>query len=234
MGYYDYITAAQKREYAKKSLDKLRSKNPNVQPILIIGNIIATTWWGKAWNKNLESYADYSNRIVRGRSYVRSGSVLDLKLENGQILALVQGSRKKPYEVSIYIDPINHKSWEEITQLTNRKFESFEQLVEGKFPHELESLFTSHGGIFPSPMEIHYQCSCPDSASLCKHIAATLYGIGARLDTNPMLFFEMRDIHFEELLKKSVESKLESMLKNADNLSPRRINDKDIYDVFGI
>ena len=234
MGYYDYISAAQKREYTKKSLDKLKTKDPNVEPIIIVGNIIASTWWGKAWNKNLESYADYSNRITRGRSYVRSGAVLDLKLKKGHISAFVQGSRKSPYEVTISIDPIDQKTWKEITQLANRRIESLEQLVEGKFPRELEILFTTQGGIFPSPKEIHFNCSCPDSARLCKHVAATLYGIGARLDTNPMLFFDMRDIRFEELLKRSVESKLESMLKNADNKSLRSIDDKDIYDIFGI
>ncbi|MPW24384.1 hypothetical protein GC105_01080 [Alkalibaculum sp. M08DMB] len=234
MSYYDYISAAQKRENAKKSIDKLKEKNPDIEPIIIVGNAIVNTWWGKAWNKNLESYADYRNRISRGRSYVRAGAVLHLKIEKGKIMALVQGSRSKPYDVSISINPLEAKTWKEIKSICNRRIESLEQLATGRFPKELEILFTEKDGIFPSPKEIHFQCSCPDSASLCKHVAATLYGVGARLDMKPMLIFQMRDIAFDELIKRSIEDKLQSMLKNADNDSSRKIDSNKIHDLFGV
>ena len=235
MSFYEYVSIAQKKENAKKSIEKLRKSNPDISPVIVTGKTIVNTWWGRAWNKNLESYADYSNRIGRGRSYVKQGAVLHLKLEQGKISALVQGSRSKPYSVDICIDPLDKQRWRQITNICNRKIESLEQLISGKFPEDLDVLFTTTKvGIFPSPKEIHFHCSCPDSASLCKHVAATLYGLGARLDTNPLMFFEMREIEFKELIKKSIEDKMESILKNADVQSPRGIKDEDLFDLFGV
>lgn len=237
MSYYDYnyVSVAQKKEKARKSMEKLKRSMPDIEPIVIEGTVIAKTWWGKAWNKNLESYADYSNRIGRGRSYVREGAVLHLKIDSGTIHALVQGSTTKPYRVEIEIDPLDEKIWRQITILCNRRIESLEQLVSGKFPKELESLFTTRQeGLFPAPKEIHFHCSCPDSARLCKHVAAVLYGVGARLDQNPMLLFSLREIPVEELIKKSIADKMASMLKNADKKSPRAIGDDQVHDLFGV
>ncbi len=235
MSFYEYVPIAQKKENAKKSMEKLKKSNPDIDPVIVEGKSIVNTWWGKAWNKNLESYADYSNRIGRGRSYVRSGAVLHLKINKGKISAIVQGSRTKPYSVDISIDPLDTQRWKQITNLCNRRIESLEQLVSGKFPKELEILFTAtKEGLFPSPKEIHFHCSCPDGARLCKHVAAALYGMGARLDTNPTLFFDMRNIEFTELIKKSIEDKMQSMLKNAEKQSRRVITDKDIFDLFGV
>lgn len=235
MSYYEYIPAAQKRENAKKSIEKLKAKIPDIKPVIIVGNAIVNTWWGKAWNKNLESYADYSNRIGRGRSYVREGAVLHLNLEKGKISAMVQGSRTIPYDITITIDPLDKETWKGITTLCNRRIESLENLVLGKFPKELEVLFTvKEEGLFPTPKEIHFHCSCPDSANFCKHVAAALYGVGARLDDYPMLLFEMRDVAFDELIKKSIEDKIQAMLKNTNKKSPRMIEDTDVFDLFGI
>lgn len=235
MGYYDYVPVSKKKENARKSIEKLKKSNPDIDPIVIEGKSIVTTWWGKAWNKNLESYADYSNRIGRGRSYVRQGAVLHLKIEKGKIIALVQGSRSKPYKIEICIDSLEKDKWKQITSLCNRRIESLEQLVSGKFPKELEVLFTaSEKGIFPTPKEIHFNCSCPDWASMCKHVASVLYGVGVRLDSKPMLFFELRDIDFEELIKKSIEDKMNNMLENAEKKSSRAIEEKDIFDLFGV
>ncbi len=230
-----YESAAEKKEKANASLAKLKKKNPDIEPVIIEGRTIAKSWWGKAWNLNLESYADYENRIDRGKSYVRSNMVLDLKITKGLVKAKVQGSRKKPYDVEISIDTLSKAKWEQVTALCNNSIESLEQLVEGKFPNELDVLFKEKKyGLFPSPKEIHFDCSCPDWASMCKHVAAVLYGIGARLDLNPMIFFELRDVDSQELIRKSVEQKLESMLKNAGKKSKREIADKDISDIFGL
>lgn len=234
-GYPKYESAAEKKEKANKSLAKLKKKNPNIEPIIIEGRTLAKSWWGKAWNLNLESYADYENRINRGKSYVRNNMVLDLKISKGEVLAKVQGSRAKPYDVEIAIDALNNDKWKQIISLCNNRIDSLEQLIEGKFPKELEVLFKEKKyGLFPAPKEIHFDCSCPDWASMCKHVAAVLYGIGTRLDTDPRLFFELRDINSNELIKESVERKLESMLKNAGKKSKREIPQKDIRDIFGI
>lgn len=234
-GFPKYESAADKKEKANKSLTKLRKKNPDIEPIIIEGRTLAKNWWGKAWNLNLESYADYVNRIARGKSYVRSNMVLDLKITKGKVSAKVQGSRSKPYDIEISIDALSSDKWKHITALCNNSIDSLEQLIEGKFPKELEILFKEKKyGLFPSPKEIHFDCSCPDWASMCKHVAAVLYGIGARLDSNPMLFFELRDIDSKELVRKSVEQKLKSMLKNAGKKSKREIAQKDIADIFGL
>ena len=160
---------------------------------------------------------------------------MDLKITRGKVAAKVQGSRVKPYDVEISIDALDSKKWEQVTELCNHRIDSLEQLIEGKFPKELEVLFTDKKyGMFPSPKEIHFACSCPDWAYMCKHVAAALYGIGARLDNNPMLFFALRDIDGQMLIRKSMERKLESMLKNAGKKSKREIAAKDISDIFGL
>ncbi len=238
MSYYGfprYVSAAEKKAKSAKTLSKLKSKNADIQPVIIEGRILAKTWWGKAWNKNLESYADYSNRIARGRTYVRSNAVLDLKITKGEVKALIQGSAAKPYRVTVTIDVLSKEKWNKVIELCNHRIASLEQLVEGKFPKELETLFLEKKyGLFPSPKEIHFDCSCPDWASMCKHVASVLYGIGARLDVNPLLFFELRSIDSTELVKKSMEKKLDNMLKNAGRKSARQIAEEDISEIFGI
>ena len=236
MGYYgfpEYVSVADKREKATKSLLKLKKKDPNIEPVIIEGRILAKSWWGKAWNKNLESYADYSNRIGRGKSYVKNHAVLNLKIYMGKVEALVQGSRSRPYEIAIRIDALSAEKWEQVTALCNHRIDSLEQLIAGKFPKDMEVLFTEKKyGLFPAPQEIHFECSCPDWASMCKHVAAVLYGIGARLDVNPMLFFELRALDGQELVRKSMEQKLASMMKNVGKKSKREISEKDIADIF--
>ncbi len=238
MSYYGfprYVSAGEKKAKAQKALNKLKVKNTDIQPVIIQGRTLVKTWWGKAWNRNLESYADYSNRIARGRSYVRNNAVLDLRITGGKVKALVQGSSARPYSVTIMIDRLSNEKWNKITALCNRRIDTLEQLVKGRFPKELEALFAEKEyGLFPSPKEIHFDCSCPDWASMCKHVAAVLYGIGTRLDTNPLLFFELRDIDSMELVKKSMEKKLDNMLKNAGKKSSRQISEKDVGDIFGI
>ena len=234
-GFPEYQSVAEKKRKANKALEKLKKKNPGIEPVIIEGGVLAKNWWGKAWNLNLESYADYSNRIARGKSYVRTNTVLDLKIAKGSVAAMVQGSGSKPYKIEIQIDALSSKKWDQVTLLCNHRIDSLEQLIEGKFPKELEVLFTDKKySMFPSPKEIHFDCSCPDWALMCKHVAAVLYGVGARLDQNPMLFFELRDIDGQELVRKSMEQKLESMLKNAGKKSKREIAVEDISDIFGL
>ncbi|MEF9920098.1 MAG: SWIM zinc finger family protein [Erysipelotrichaceae bacterium] len=234
-GFAPYVSVAEKKEKIRRSLIKLRKKDPSIAPVEIIGSKIAKTWWGIAWNQNMESYADFYNRIDRGRNYVRQGALLDLKISEGRINALVQGSRAKPYEVEIVIAPLPKAKWKKVNALCNHQIESLEELIEGKFPKELEVIFKDKDyGLFPSPKEIRFNCSCPDGAYVCKHIAATLYGIGARLDENPLLFFELRNIDSKSLIQKSMDDKLHTMLKNAGKKSKREIDEKDITDIFGI
>lgn len=234
-GYGNYVTEDEKKYKAAKAIAKLRKKNPDIMPVVIEGKALAKTWWGKIWNNNLESYADYSNRISRGKSYVRCNMVLDLKITKGTVEAIVMGSGTKPYEVLVKIDTLKKEKWERVIKECNNSIQSMEQLMEGKFPKELEVLFTQREfGLFPSPDEIRFACSCPDWADMCKHVAAVLYGIGSRLDIDPLLFFELRDIDSQVLIKKSIETKLENMLMNAGKKSNREISEEDVFDLFGL
>ena len=239
MGYYSYfppsLTMLEKREKAAKMLAQLRKKDPNIQPVIINGTMLAKTWWGKSWNKNLERYADYSNRIGKGRSYVRNGAVLDLKIQPGEVKSLVQGSGSKPYNVTIEIKPIKKYNWVKIKESCQGRLDSLPELIEGNFPKALSDIFMARGeGLFPSMDEIKLSCSCPDWADMCKHVAATLYGIGARLDENPMLFFTLRNADVNELISQAVDDQTQKLLKIAENKSARVLDDMDLEDIFGI
>ena len=233
--YFNYEPVSVKKEAAQKALSKLMKKNPDTAPVIIDGKKIAKTWWGIAWNKNLESYADYSNRIGRGSAYVKNGMVLDLQIGKGEINALVHGSGRNPYKIKIQVDRLNDKKWNKIKHLCSHKIGSAAELAEGRFPEDLAQIFLRQGeGLFPSPKEIRLSCSCPDWADMCKHVAAVLYGVGARFDNDPLLFFTLRDIDFAALLKKSVEVKINNLLKNANKKSVRVIKNANIYELFGI
>jgi len=235
-GFPQYVSVGEKRAKAERKLKQLKKKNPGIQPIVLEGSAIAKTWWGKEWNKNLERYADYSNRIGRGRSYVRHGAVLDLQIKPGQVEALVQGSRSNPYSVSISIDPIPKKNWDSIKQTCKGKMDSLKKLIAGEFPKTLGAVFTQVGnGLFPVPKEIHFECSCPDWASMCKHVAATLYGVGARLDQDPNLFFVLRKVDINDLITETVKESKKELLSKAKKKTSRVIEDASgLSDIFGI
>ena len=234
-GFPEYVTVAEKRQKAQKSVEKLRKKNPDICPVIIAGTKIAKTWWGKSWNDNLESYSDFANRIGRGRSYVRHGAVLDLKITQGEIRALVQGSASRPYQVTISIQPLSNAVWQVITKNCAGKIDSLQELIVGKFPKALAEVFTAKGkGLFPASKEIRLQCSCPDGANMCKHVAAVLYGVGARLDDDPTLFFVLRKVKVDDLISEAISQKTETLLKKSKAKSRRIIEDTDIADMFGL
>ena len=234
-GFPRYVSVGEKQQRAKKKLEQLMKKNKDIKPVIIEGATLAKTWWGKAWNRNLEAYADYSNRIGRGRSYVRCGSVLDLQIREGNIQSLVQGSDSNPYSIVIKIKSLEKTIWEEIKDFCAGKLDSLQELLMGKFPEALGEIFTAHGkGLFPSPKEIDFDCSCPDWASMCKHVAATLYGIGARLDHDPNLFFLLRKIEIGDLISETIRDKTEELLTRAKRKSLRIIEGQDLSSVFGI
>lgn len=234
-GYPEYVSVGEKRAKAEKKIKQLKKKNPDLKPISIEGKALAKTWWGKEWNKNLERYADYGNRIGRGRSYVRHKAVLDLQLEPGHVKSLVMGSRSKPYAVTIKIKAIPKANWQRMKKACLGKLESLQKLLAGKFPKALSELFTTRAdGLFPVPEEISFSCSCPDYAYMCKHVAATLYGIGARLDEDPALFFKLRKANVKDLISEAVEDSKKNLLKKSEIKTSRVIDDSDLSSVFGI
>ena len=225
---------AQLRKNASLTEKKEKQKGRKLEPVIIEGRKIVTTWWGQAWCDNLEKYADYESRLERGTRYVRTGAVIDLKIQKGKIQAKVQGSRKTPYKVEIRISPVSEARCQDIISRCNRKVGNLEQLLAGNFPEEMKELFQEDGGLFPQPREISFTCSCPDWALLCKHVAAVLYGVGARLDEEPTLFFELRSIEMERFIDVALANKVEAMLANAQKPSSRIITGQDLESLFGV
>jgi uncharacterized Zn finger protein len=233
--YPPYVPVAEQRAKAERTLLQLRKKQPTITPVIIAGNSLATTWWGKCWNSNLERYADYSNRIGRGRSYVRHRAVLDLQLKPGSVTALVQGSEVQPYRVAITVDTLSANHWSTIRTACTGCFDSLSELLAGTFPQALKDLFFAKGaGLFPSPREIHFDCSCPDWASMCKHVAAALYGVGARVDEDPSLFFRLRGIAMDDIITQAVSDTTQTLLRKAERQSANVLDEVDLGDVFGI
>ncbi len=194
-----YVPVAQRRRNAAKELAKLRKKGQTFSPVEIEGRTIARTFWGKAWCDNLERYSDYENRLPRGRTYVRNGSVLDLQVAAGEVQALVNGS--EIYRVAVKVAEVPKALWRDLCADCAGAIDSLVELLQGRFSnHVMERLCRQKTGLFPSPAELQFSCSCPDWASMCKHVAAALYGIGARLDEAPGLLFKLRRVDEADLL----------------------------------
>lgn len=225
--YPQYVTAAERKQAAQAKIKKLMGKGEKLSPVVIEGRAIAKTFWGKAWCDNVESYHDYESRLPRGRSYVRQGAVIDLQIEKGRITAKVQGSEL--YEININISELPGEKWERIKKSCAGKIDSLINLIQGKLSPEIIALLCRKDeGLFPSPKEIKLICNCPDWADLCKHLAAVMYGVGARLDTQPELFFLLRGVDQNELFSADFASDL------ADSGADSTISGGDLGSIFGI
>lgn len=234
-GDFKQPTEAEIRRKASATKKVGKKKGKELAPVVISGKTIAKNWWGAAWCDNLERYADYENRIDRGKRYVRSGAIVDLQIESGKVLARVQGTRKIPYKVEIRISPLSEEKCQSIIERCTTKLENVEQLIEGNFPPEMKALFEGEDGLFPTPREISFNCSCPDWALMCKHVAAALYGVGARFDEQPLMFFELRGIDFNRFIDVTLANKVEMMLKNAEQPKSNRIMREDrLTELFGV
>ncbi len=225
-----YVSAAEKRRRSEKAAKKLaKDRKGDLQPIRIEGRLIANSFWGKSWCQNLESYSDYSNRLPRGRSYVRNGSVLDLQLSAGMVTAAVSGSSL--YRISIKIAPVKTAVWKSLKTQCSGRVGSLLDLLQGKLSAPVMEIMTQReSGLFPKPAEIELGCSCPDWADMCKHVAAVLYGVGARLDHTPELLFVLRGVDHLELVTEAAES----VSAGATSPAGDTIASDSLADVFGI
>lgn len=198
-----YVPVSQRRAKAKREIKGLLKKGQTPQPIAIDGRAMATSFWGKAWCAHLESFSDYSNRLPRGRTYARNGSICHLEISSGRIDAIVSGSSL--YKISVTIAPLPRDRWDAIVQKAAGGIGSIIELLRGEFSHEIMGLVAdTSDGLFPKPAEIKLKCTCPDWADLCKHLAAVLYGVGNRLDTRPDLLFLLRGVDPQELISTSI------------------------------
>jgi len=231
--YYDwkpYVSIAQRRRNAMREMEKLRKKGHHASPVVIEGRTIASTFWGKSWCTNLERYSDYANRLPRGRSYVRNGSVVDLDVRAGEVTALVSGSEL--YTVRVTVSRVPKARWSAICGDCAGAIDSLVELLQGRFSKGvMDRICQEEKGLFPSPKEIEFDCSCPDCASMCKHVAATLYGIGARLDQKPELLFVLRKVDEKAIIAQA--GKGMPLTKKAP-ASDKLLDDGALSELFGI
>ena len=221
---------AERRRQAAKKMDALRKKGVDVQPVAIEGRKIAKSFWGEAWCGHLESFSDFANRLPRGRTYVRNGSVCHLAVAKGRIEAKVSGSEL--YNVKVEIKTLPGKQWSAIKGRCGGQIGSLLELLQGRLSDHVMAVVTDRqDGLFPSPKEISFKCSCPDWAVMCKHVAAVLYGVGARLDAKPELLFLLRGVNHEELIEADAEAAVAGATARGKS---KRLAAADLSDVFGI
>lgn len=229
-GYRPYVPVAERRRKAARAMEKRRKQGHAVSPVVIEGRAIAKTFWGRSWCKNLEQYSDYSNRLPRGRTYVRNGSVVDLEIAPGAIHAFVSGSEL--YEVDVEIAALKTARWNAICCGCAGAIDSLVELLQGQFSKGVMERICRQGeGLFPSPKEIKFSCTCPDWAGMCKHVAAVLYGIGARLDEQPELLFRLREVDERDLIAKAGT---ELPLGGQEPAGARILAEEDLAGVFGL
>ena len=226
-GFGRYVPVAERRAKAERKQEKLRASGRDVKPVRIAGRALAKSFWGKAWCENLEAYSDYSNRLPRGRTYARNGSILDLQIARGRIDALVNGSQL--YTVALRIAPVEAEHWSRVRGECAGQISSLVELLQGEFSTGVMGVVTRPGsGLFPSPREIELSCSCPDWATMCKHVAATLYGVGARLDDEPEMLFVLRGVDPGEMLEEAIDRGVTERRRG------RVLEVDDLSSVFGV
>lgn len=226
-GWAPYVPVAERRRKAEKMVASLKKKGSVCEPVVIEGRAIAGTFWGKQWCEHLEAYSDYANRLPRGRTYVRNGSVIDLQIAKGKIRALVAGSQV--YKVDIDVHALEKKRWQGILKECAGKVASLVELLQGRLSDAVMEVVTRKGdGLFPVPKQIGFRCSCPDSAWMCKHVAAVLYGIGARFDRQPELLFLLRHVDPQELIQQAGKAPV------AETGEHRQLEGADLSALFGI
>jgi uncharacterized Zn finger protein len=229
--YKPYVTVGERRRRAEKEIAKSQKKGKPLSPIEIEGRKIASSFWGKAWCDNLESYSDFANRLPRGRTYVRNGSVIDLRISSGTIESLVNGSEL--YRVTIDIDPVKKSAWKVLKKECSGQVNSLFDLLQGRLSTGvMETMTRRETGLFPKPKEIRLKCSCPDWAGMCKHVAATLYGVGARLDESPELLFLLRSVDHAELISDAADSVTTTDFSSSDHTDT--VAEDHLAEVFGI
>jgi uncharacterized Zn finger protein len=229
-GWKPYVPAAARRRTADRTVAKMQKEGQTLSPVAAGRGAIAKSFWGKAWCRNLERYSDYSNRLPRGRAYLRNGSVIDLKIGPGEVTAQVMGSDL--YRITVSIPQVAAAHWQAIARDCARSIDTLVELLQGQLSTSVMERITRPGtGLFPSPKEIAFNCSCPDSAAMCKHVAATLYGIGARLDSEPELLFGLRKVDAKELIARAGEGGIPVQKRPG---AGRILDSSKLADVFGI
>jgi len=228
-GWRPYVPVARRRAKAVRQVQKLRKNGIKIEPVVIEGGKIARTFWGEAWCHHLEQFSDYANRLPRGRTYVRNGSVCHLAIAEGKVEAIVSGSAL--YNIDIRIAPLPASKWKNVRRQCAGQIGSMLELLQGRFSNHVMKIVTDRSqGLFPQPREIKFSCDCPDWAVMCKHVAAVLYGVGARLDQQPELLFSLRNVDHEAL----ITTELDVQAATSGKGKRRHLVTQDLANVFGV
>ncbi len=228
-GWRPYVPVAMQRANTAREIKELRKKGMDIEPIEIQSRKIAHTFWGEAWCKHLEQFSDFANRLPRGRTYVRNGSVCHLAIKKGRVEAIVSGSDL--YHVAIHIAPLAPTKWKNIRKQCAGRIGSMLELLQGQLSSQVMKIVTDPAtGLFPRPRDIKLHCDCPDWAVMCKHVAAVLYGVGARLDEKPELLFMLRKVDHEDLIAAGLDMQAATRGKG----KRRRLVNRDLSSLFGV
>ena len=233
MSYYSYkpyVSVGERQKQAEKAAAKAKKAGKLYSPIAAYRGALAKTVWGSAWCDNLEAHSDFANRLPRGRTYVRNGSVIDLQISTGQVKALVMGSSL--YEVEVTVKPVAPAQWKSICKDCSGSIASLVEILQGKLSTSVMQRLCQPGkGLLPTAKALTFSCSCPDWADMCKHVAAVLYGVGARLDRQPELLFTLCNVDAKELIQ-AAGSGLVAPRKAPK--SAQVLDDALLDDVFGL
>ncbi len=225
-----YQSVAARLKKAEAAIAKAKKSGKSMLPIAASRGAITKTFWGKAWCDNLEHYSDYSNRLPRGLSYARNGSVIDLCVAPGEVRAQVMGSAL--YKVVVTVKALPKKQWQAISSACSGSIDSLVELLQGQLSNAvMENICKPGSGLFPAPKEIEFQCSCPDWALMCKHVAAVLFGVGVRLDQQPELLFSLRKVDVNDLVS---HARVSLSVPGSRPVSGKLLEDAMLGDVFGI
>ena len=228
-GFAPYVPVAERRAKAAKAIAARAKKGLAVEPVEVVGRgrNIATTFWGKAWCSAIESQATLANRLDRGKTYVRNGSVVHLSIKQGEITAVVSGSEL--YDARITVKPLDGARWKRLRDACAGQVRSSLDLLTGKLGDAAMQVLTRAGdGMLPLAGELSMRCSCPDGAWMCKHLAAVLYGVGVRLDARPELLFTLRKVPMEELISDA------GQVLAMGSLTGGALDVAELGDIFGI
>ena len=229
-GWRRYVPVYLRQQRAERAMARVLKKGQPVSPVVVEGRTIAKTFWGQSWCTNLEAYSDFSNRLPRGRTYLRNGSVVDLQIASGDVKAWVSGSSL--YKVRVLVAPVPKARWTALCKDCAGGIDSLVELLQGRLSKGvMERICRQKTGLFPSPGEIELSCSCPDWASMCKHVAAVLYGIGARLDERPELLFALRKVDEKDLITKAGK---DLPLSRKGPAAGKILGEKGLSEIFGI
>ena len=231
-----YVRVADRRANADRHAARIRERQGRaLRPVSPAGRgrALATTFWGRAWCDHLAAYASLLNRLDRGRRYLRGGLVIDLQIGTGTVTSLVSGT--EVYEITVRIEPIAPRRWQRVVKACAGKIDSVVALLAGRFDQNVMAhVSNQETGLFPEPAAIAYRCTCPDGWTgrrLCKHVAATLYGVGVRLDEEPELLFHLRGVDPADLLTRATAG----LVAGPGRAGGRRAIERDrLSAVFGI